>query len=572
MVSLQNLIEEIVEQELDEVNSVAAGNVAATGVGGPLGGNMSPAHKKMWSGDKPKRGNKLGENVLDKMGLQKATSNVRRGALSGEVYMDRHDNDKENTKKVMAKVAKNLNKKPYSSDPPMMGLREGVAWLIEAAKLLDEAKIDVAIQAEQDPEIKKFLEFVKAENVSPKFIPWLIKHAKKEQEQWYGMGPAEADVANMAIGLRKFEALAQANRLQKKDINAYASFQELWQAVNALENAPSATALKKAAKSETEVFYSDAEYLILEPQSMAAACHYGQGTKWCISATQAQNYFDSYTRDGAKFLFVINKKTGDKTAIAHMAAGIEIYDAADDRQSDSYIAETFPPNIVKVLNDIWQKLYNYKPFAKFDIQSILAEPESILYDDSLQDKFLLEPVSTKMKVITALVQKIVAGEIDAGEYFTQLLRYIVKEALNSNPSFYSGPIWALLTADPNRQYFDIGFPVVAKTRTFMLVKETRIGVPAMVFPLVLMTADIRKGVEYVQANPGADPTTLLAQLIFYSFKTKADNISDPLYAKALEFWGYAASEAGKVDVNTRASVVNVVTWAIESGWNFFQGQ
>lgn len=65
------------------------------------------------------------ENVLDKMGLKKATTQVRRDVVGGSpVYMDKHDGDKEGTKKVMAKVAKNLNKKPYSKDPPRMGLTD----------------------------------------------------------------------------------------------------------------------------------------------------------------------------------------------------------------------------------------------------------------------------------------------------------------------------------------------------------------------------------------------------------------------------------------------------------------
>lgn len=112
---LINLIEALVEQELDEINSIGAGGVSATG-GSPLGQDMKPVHKKMWSEE-------LAENVLDKMGLEKATSNVRKGALSGEVYMDRHDHDKAHTKKVMSTVSKNLNKEPYSKDPPRMGLK-----------------------------------------------------------------------------------------------------------------------------------------------------------------------------------------------------------------------------------------------------------------------------------------------------------------------------------------------------------------------------------------------------------------------------------------------------------------
>lgn len=125
MTSFQQLIEELVEQELDEVNAIGAGGVSATG-GGPLGQNMSPAHQKMWSGDKPLKKRKVQEgNLADKMGLKKATDQVRRGVVGGSpVYMDRHDGDEAGTKKVMGKVAKNLNRKPYSKKPPMMGLTE----------------------------------------------------------------------------------------------------------------------------------------------------------------------------------------------------------------------------------------------------------------------------------------------------------------------------------------------------------------------------------------------------------------------------------------------------------------
>lgn len=205
---IEKLIEELVQQELDEFNAVGTGAVGATG-GSPLGMNMRPQHKTMWSGDKKKKvqeansissggaflspntngtladenfnnfgetsnhrtdlhdymwaGDKtdpqppkvryvaetrtrqlvgipipqseqeedyfeemvqeIVENVLDKMGLHKATDSVRRGMIGGgEVYMDRHDHDKEHTKQVMAKVAKNLHRKPYSHNPPRMGI------------------------------------------------------------------------------------------------------------------------------------------------------------------------------------------------------------------------------------------------------------------------------------------------------------------------------------------------------------------------------------------------------------------------------------------------------------------
>jgi len=211
---IKQLIEELVQQELDEFNAVGTGAVSATG-GAPLGMDMGPAHKTMWSGDKKKvseangvsagaallapygggtladenfnnfgetsgpvthdgkhrdqirdffwQGDKPGaqppkiryvaetitthlvgiptpeseqtqaylgeiveeilENVLDKMGLHKATNSIRRNMVGGgEVYMDRHDSDQKGPKAVMAKVSKNLNRKPYSHNPPRMGI------------------------------------------------------------------------------------------------------------------------------------------------------------------------------------------------------------------------------------------------------------------------------------------------------------------------------------------------------------------------------------------------------------------------------------------------------------------
>lgn len=63
------------------------------------------------------------KNVLDKMGAVKATDKIRRNSVSGPVYLDKHDPNKKQSKDVVKKVAKNLNRKPYSHHPPMMGLK-----------------------------------------------------------------------------------------------------------------------------------------------------------------------------------------------------------------------------------------------------------------------------------------------------------------------------------------------------------------------------------------------------------------------------------------------------------------
>lgn len=68
-------------------------------------------------------GKSISENVLDKMGHKVATKNIRRGSVVGPVYIDKNDSRSNTSKKVIKKVAKNLNRKPYSHHPPMMGIK-----------------------------------------------------------------------------------------------------------------------------------------------------------------------------------------------------------------------------------------------------------------------------------------------------------------------------------------------------------------------------------------------------------------------------------------------------------------
>tara|TARA_R110000822_G_scaffold75065_2_gene180399 strand:+ start:1938 stop:3575 length:1638 start_codon:yes stop_codon:yes gene_type:complete len=66
--------------------------------------------------------------------------------------------------------------------------------------------------------------------------------------------------------------------------------------------------LKRAAKESTEFVAKTPYHLVVRPLSKEASCHWGMGTKWCISATKSQNYFDQYTREGAAFFFLLAKR------------------------------------------------------------------------------------------------------------------------------------------------------------------------------------------------------------------------------------------------------------------------
>ena len=78
---------------------------------------------------------------------------------------------------------------------------------------------------------------------------------------------------------------------------------------------------EKTAKETSEILADEEDYMMVRPNSEEASCYYGRGTRWCISATQAQNYFNQYTGQGKVFYFVnfhhLSKLDIQKTDIAN---------------------------------------------------------------------------------------------------------------------------------------------------------------------------------------------------------------------------------------------------------------
>jgi hypothetical protein len=127
--SLAQFISEVVQLELDEVNAVGAGLIVGSGMGN---GGTDSSKRLMWSGDEPLKEmvQRVTENVLDKM-KQKHVGGAPRKSPYGDTYVGFSSGSKEDQSgrarqsKIVKKVNKNLNKKPYSlHDPPSMGISE----------------------------------------------------------------------------------------------------------------------------------------------------------------------------------------------------------------------------------------------------------------------------------------------------------------------------------------------------------------------------------------------------------------------------------------------------------------
>ena len=95
---------------------------------------------------------------------------------------------------------------------------------------------------------------------------------------------------------------------------------------------------------------------------MEASCYYGFGTKWCISATQSENYYISYADRGIEFYFIIDKlpteKVFNKLAVAVYpnSKDVEFFDALDNAVTLAEFIEYYPQEIINVLTPFVKKL------------------------------------------------------------------------------------------------------------------------------------------------------------------------------------------------------------------------
>jgi hypothetical protein len=104
---------------------------------------------------------------------------------------------------------------------------------------------------------------------------------------------------------------------QSTDINTYKSLFDLQKALEEAEKVKDKKEQEKIHKAkmreDADRIYQDKTTLVVRPQSEGASCYYGQGTKWCISATDSQNYWNKYTEeDGAIFFFILDKEVAKR--------------------------------------------------------------------------------------------------------------------------------------------------------------------------------------------------------------------------------------------------------------------
>ena len=204
-----------------------------------------------------------------------------------------------------------------------------------------------------------------------------------------------------------------------RDLNAYKNLDDLKQAI---ENAKAVFQAKEAEKvhkqqmrDDADRVYQDKTTLVVRPHTEGASCYYGQGTRWCISATDSRNYWDDYsTEQGKIFFFILDKDTDlkaedlDKVALVYDSdnadsdSPYDAYDAADTQLS-SYdivgyyneawdaqkinavfgaIQDSLDENPPEVGIDLYAELQDIKEYAEVEVSRTVGEfaPDTIYFN------------------------------------------------------------------------------------------------------------------------------------------------------------------------------------------------
>ena len=169
----------------------------------------------------------------------------------------------------------------------------------------------------------------------------LIAEGYRDASTEFGQHAA-ADVVKKTIDT--YRDLVNRNQVQGNERNINWWRKQGWESfaafVNSKSTQPSATQIKRRRAAGTGITLKETDqWLIVIPLDHEASCFHGRDTDWC-TARPTGHHFDEYFLDREVVLiYVINKTTGDKYAIAShpQVDRLELF----DRNDNSITAEQF---------------------------------------------------------------------------------------------------------------------------------------------------------------------------------------------------------------------------------------
>src|SRR3990167_7132086 len=163
------------------------------------------------------------------------------------------------------------------------------------AILLSEGRLEIILQ--RFPQFRKEIERFKREDPEGnlKYLLWQVKQLERKE-------PAN-EIISLIDQFHKMK-----DKLKQKDLFKYETLGDLRFAFEELSKKEEI----KIAKQDAEKIYEDERFLVIFPKTKEASCKYGKDTRWCISATESENYFYQYLIDNNGIFYFIIDKARDK--------------------------------------------------------------------------------------------------------------------------------------------------------------------------------------------------------------------------------------------------------------------
>lgn len=176
---------------------------------------------------------------------------------------------------------------------------------------LNEGRLSQAIKQNPQFEYQLLYYFDESPNKLPtKFIPLIVYLLINKQHNILHIANCLQKFIKYPIFYKKYGFFSDIDILKNIDKFIKLSDNELEQLILQKLNK------KKLTESGSKKLFEDEQWILIQILNYIAAFKYSQNTKWCINSSLAKNWFEFYTKDPDRPLFVlINKINNQKYAL-----------------------------------------------------------------------------------------------------------------------------------------------------------------------------------------------------------------------------------------------------------------
>lgn len=169
------------------------------------------------------------------------------------------------------------------------------------------------------------------------------------------------DVGRINKHLSIYDKLKPRLPVNQRDIMKFKKLSDLYQITRQAEASPDTAALsnkqvKRQAKDEgVEVIMNTPNFKVYNMLTKEAACLYGKGTEWCTAATESENQFDYYKKQGNIYVIIAGNRKFQLHMESDQFMNENDEDIAEDQNDIEYLSKF--PEYTQLLNMLIKKYY-----------------------------------------------------------------------------------------------------------------------------------------------------------------------------------------------------------------------